>query len=305
MDRFTSYLRHELNRSEHTIRAYSNDLRDFIRFITNGNWSEFRPNDITAGDIRTWLANLGRSGEKPSSIRRKTQSLRAYFHFLCKSGRIPKNPASDIILAKLPSPLPYFVKDEELKNLLTDIPEETTCISSLLDHLILHLLYATGIRRAEAIRLTDRDFNPQRREIKVFGKGRKERIIPIADQLVTEIERWQQVRNAEWPALPIPKPILTVGRGHISEATLGRIVRRILSATTTDKRSPHTLRHSFATAMLNGGADINSVRELLGHSSVSTTQIYTHLNFSDLREAYETSHPRVAKNKKLKEDNNP
>lgn len=260
---------------------------------------------------------MGRRGDKPASLRRRTQSLRAYFHWLLRQGVVKSNPAADITLAKLPKPLPHFVRANELEALLDTLeaqqhyPAATTGENRIdnteeknkettgeedwtaaRDHLILHLLYATGIRRAEAIALTDDDFSPHRRELRIFGKGRKQRIIPLADALTEELLAWQSLRDSKWPHLAKPAHILVTSRGPMSASTLEVIVRRLLAGTSTDRKSPHTLRHSFATAMLNGGADLDSVREMLGHASVATTQIYTHLSIEDIKKAYESAHPR-------------
>ncbi len=291
---------------------------------------------------------MGRRGDKPASLRRRTQSLRAYFHWLLRQGVVKSNPAADITLAKLPKPLPHFVRANELEELLDKLEEQknhdtTDSIddraydradniryrgeengaddregsrevyaeedtvenaekntlspdaedwTTARDHLILHLLYATGIRRAEAIALTDDDFSPRRRELRILGKGRKQRIIPLADELTEELLRWQRLRDGKWPHLAKPAHILVTTRGPMSASTLEVIVRRLLAGTATDRKSPHTLRHSFATAMLNGGADLDSVREMLGHASVATTQIYTHLSIEDIKKAYKSAHPR-------------
>lgn len=291
---------------------------------------------------------MGRRGDKPASLRRRTQSLRAYFHWLLRQGVVKSNPAADITLAKLPKPLPHFVRANELEELLDKLEEQknhdtTDSIddrandrednisyrgeengaddregsrevyaeedtvenaekntlspdaedwTTARDHLILHLLYATGIRRAEAIALTDDDFSPRRRELRILGKGRKQRIIPLADELTEELLRWQRLRDGKWPHLAKPAHILVTTRGPMSASTLEVIVRRLLAGTSTDRKSPHTLRHSFATAMLNGGADLDSVKEMLGHASVATTQIYTHLSIEDIKKAYKSAHPR-------------
>lgn len=301
LDAFKAHLCHELNRSDLTVEAYLRDVGQLASFLTDGDAEAFHPEDVTPTDIRAWLGHLGRKGESPATIRRKTQSARAFFQYLCRRHIISANPAADVTLAKLPSPLPHFVKEQEIEHLL-DITDTSDLsadniddISLFRDHLVLHLLYATGIRRAEATSLTDADFSPTRRELRIFGKGRKERVIPLADELTDEIRRWQAIRDKKWPALADPKPILTAGHGKMSASTLAKIVQRLLDTTSTDRKSPHTLRHSFATAMLNGGADLDSVREMLGHASVATTQIYTHLTTADLRRVYDMAHPRGEK----------
>lgn len=307
-NQFLTYLAAELYRSPQTIEAYGRDLRLFADFITAGNPQNFRCDDITPSDIRSWLGAMGRRGDKPASLRRRTQSLRAYFQWLLRQGVVKSNPAADITLAKLPKPLPHFVRTNELEALLDRLEEplqpripnteeDNEAIAeeqwtAARDHLIIHLLYATGIRRAEAIALTDDDFSPHRRELRILGKGRKQRIIPLADALVEELRAWQRIRDSRWPDLNRPAHILVTSRGPMSASSLEVIVRRLLADTSTDRKSPHTLRHSFATAMLNGGADLDSVREMLGHASVATTQIYTHLSIEDIKKAYNSAHPR-------------
>lgn len=291
---FSTHLQAELNRSPLTIKAYLSDICQFAEFITDGSPLEWHPTDISPSDIRTWLAHLGRNGEKATSIRRKTQSLRAYYTFLCRRRIMTGNPAADVTLAKLPRPLPHLVKTAEIEEIL-DRDVESESISDRLQHLILHLLYATGIRRAELLSLTDSSVNHQRHELRILGKGSKERIIPIAPELASEIEEWQRFRDGLCPEIPEPKPLLVTKKGRLTEYQLRKIVEEILAGTSTDRKSPHTLRHTFATAMLNGGADLDSVRALLGHASVATTQIYTHLSMTDLKREYASAHPRASR----------
>ena len=269
------------------------DLHQLADFLTDSRPDLFDAVTMTLSDIRLWISSLAAAGEKPASLRRKTQAVRSFCHFLCREGIRSDNPAADIIPAKLPRPLPHFVPANRLEALLASL-EEDESPRGRLDHLVIHLLYATGLRKAEAISLTDDNFSVGRAELRVVGKGSKERMIPLAQPLVDELAAWQTLRDPTWPQLSSPRPILTLGRGPISRTSLDKIVARLLTPTGTDHKSPHTLRHSFATAMLRGGADIDTVRRLLGHASAATTQIYTHLSLEDLREAYK-SHPRGKK----------
>ena len=340
IDDFERYLRNEKNRSGHTVTAYIRDVRELCAFLTRrdtvrsksaenesaghngaesimfaatGESADIRFDDMTTSDIRSWVAHISRKGEKATTVRRKTQSVRAFFHYLCRVGLRNDNPAADIILAKLPRPLPHFVREEQMENLMAGDPApdraaerdgrkkndaDGSATRRALDHLVIHLLYATGIRAAEALTLTDTDIDFRRREMRVFGKGRKERVIPLADELLNEIRGWQKLRDDEWPGLPQPRHLLTVGHDGMSYFTLKKIVERMLAGTSADRKSPHTLRHTFATAMLNGGADLDSVRELLGHTSVATTQIYTHLTTADLKKTYDAAHPRAKREDK-------
>ena len=291
-DDFIKYLRYELYRSDHTVEAYERDLKQFAAFFSPG--APFEPAEVTTADIRRWLAHLADTGDSPASLRRKTQSLRAYFRYLCLRKILSANPASDIILAKLPRPLPDFVRDADMERILAPLPPVAPS-ADVRDHLILHLLYTTGLRRSELLQLTDLSVSLGAMQIRVLGKGRKERIVPIAPPLAEEIAAWQILRDATFPDLPEPRPIIATRHGAMSASNLELIIKRLLKGENAGRKSPHTLRHTFATAMLNGGADLNSVQAILGHTSLATTQIYTHLQTSDLRRAYNAAHPRAAR----------
>ncbi len=317
MTEFINYLKYELARSPLTVEAYERDLTQFIKFCVGPDTSNFDPLRIDARLIRRWIASLSEAGNSPASLRRKTQSLRTYFKFLCRRDQLKTNPADDIILAKLPKPLPDFVADADLRRLINSASSDNAGTSrsqsseisdserrlserqsfeAVRDHIILHLLYATGMRRSEILSLTDSHVDFSLRQIKIIGKGRKERIIPIADELISDLRRWQTIRDATFPDLPSPRPIIATRHGAMSASNLELIIKRLLKNENAGRKSPHTLRHSFATSMLNGGADLNAVRAILGHSSLSTTQIYTHLQFSDLKDIYYRAHPRGKKN---------
>lgn len=291
IEQFIEYLRLELNRSPHTLEAYRRDLTQL-----QSDLGEVALQDATQRDIRIWLARLGREGDSPRTIRRKTQAARSLFKWMQKRALRRDNPASDIILAKPDKPLPVFVREEEMESLL-DATDEAR------DHLILELLYGCGLRQAELLGLTDSQADLHRGRLTIHGKGSKIRIVPLPPALVAEIKDWQQQRDASYERLDRPAPLIP-GRsgGPMSKSGLYKIVRSRLAATTIGRRSPHTLRHSFATAMVNGGAGINSVKELLGHASISTTQVYTHLDFRRLRGDYAAAHPRENPVKRKKEE---
>ena len=294
MQDFLNYLRYELYRSDHTVEAYRRDITQFMAHFTSGHPEAFDPAAVETRHIRRWLADLADAGDRPASLRRKTQSLRAYYKFRLRRGLQSDSPAEDIILAKLPKPLPDFVKTSDMERLLPDLAPDAGIIERR-DHLILHILYATGLRRSELLSLTDAHVSLTAGQIRVLGKGRKERIVPIAKQLADEIAAWQTARDAEFPDLPAPRPIIATGFGAMSATNLEVTIKRLLKNENAGRRSPHTLRHTFATSMLNGGADLNVVQSILGHSSLSTTQIYTHLQTSDIRCTYSSAHPRGKK----------
>lgn len=304
---FENYLRYELYRSPHTADAYLRDLNAFINFRC-ADTEAFNPKTITAHDIRHWIAVLSQKGDSPRTLRRKTQSLRAFFRYLCRRHGYADNPADEIILAKIPKHLPDFIKDADMIRLIYTAQENETSENSpqfdtqkytdplaQRNHLLLHILYATGMRRAEVISLTDNSISFSNNTIRVVGKGNKERVIPIAPLLSKEIQEWIPVRDELFPDLDSPRPIIATRFGKMSPANIEIIINRLLNDETVAQKSPHTLRHSFATSMLNSGADLNSVRAILGHTSLSTTQIYTHLQFSDLRNIYSKAHPRAGK----------
>lgn len=289
---FHDYLLHELNRSPLTAEAYCRDLSQFTDWLTDGKSYDFRPESVTSGDIRSWLTRLSKAGDTTRSLRRKTQSLRAYWRFLMKRGLAQSNPATDVSLAKISKPLPEFARPEEIENILNE-PINTADKDEVMARLILLLLYSTGIRQAELLGLYDRNISFNAGEALITGKRNKQRLVPMAPDLLKEIESWQQLRDREFPDLQEPKPLFVEKDGRpLTKATLYRIVREMLAQTSATHKGAHTLRHTFATSMLNGGADLDTVKEFLGHESLSTTQIYTHLSYSQLLKDYRSAHPR-------------
>ncbi len=293
IDDFEAFLRYEQRRSEETVEAYVRDLTRFGEFTVGSDPTDFDPDMVTTGDVRAWLAQLAVEGKTARSIRRKTQSLRAFFRFRMMTAGAKDNPAANVTLAKLPSPLPNVVPAGEMETLLSSPEPQADPFMAALEHVVINTLYATGIRRAELLSLTDRAVDFFKKELKVTGKRNKTRIIPLPDELLDEIREWQTLRD-ETVKLRKPEDRLFCNRrGTFSEFSLSAIVRRSLAPTSAARKSPHVLRHTFATALLNGGADLNSVKELLGHSSLSSTQIYTHLSFDELKKAYASAHPRA------------
>lgn len=287
IERFEEYMRLELNHSRHTVEAYIRDLRQFAQWQGGLDASS-----VTTADIRAWLSSLA-SQDKARTIRRKAQSLRAFFRWLLKRGEISHNPASDIILAKIPKTLPEFVKEQEIEEVVT--APVARDFRGQRAHIVMLLLYSTGLRQEELRTLTDADIDFALREAKVTGKRSKQRVIPLPCSLLEEIAAWQKTRDAEYPHLPSPRPLIAGAHGHISKSSLYGIVRNALAPTSASRKSPHILRHTFATSMLNNGAALDSVKEFLGHSSLSTTQIYTHLSFNELKKSYSAAHPRSTK----------
>lgn len=301
IDRFQAYLEHELFASDCTVAAYRGDLRQLSAWLIGpeaakrGEEADFR--SVTLSDLRAWLAHLGAQGLAARSLRRKALAVRSFFRFLLREGEVDRNPAADLTLPKLSKPLPALLKEEEVEPLVCDEAFDTDDWAEYRDRLIIDFLYSTGLRRGELLRLEDRDIRLEEGEVKVFGKGRKVRMVPLAPSLCDRIRRYRQLRDARWQGHTLPEPgfFLLSDRGRpMNNNTLSRIVK-IELASATGRKTPHTLRHTFATALLRDGAEINSVKELLGHASLATTQIYTHLSFSELQHNYKLAHPRANK----------
>lgn len=302
---FATYLKYEAGRSALTIRAYLDDITLLAKFVTGGNPDEFDSLGVTTADLRAWLASMAKA-KSAATLSRHLQSIRAFYRFMQKKGHRPDNPAQDIPSVKIGRHLPFFVKESEMEEVLESHTEEAASanalenpsdkITHLRDSLIIELLYATGMRQAELLALNDADISFPRAEVRLTGKRAKQRVIPLPPQLLEKIREWQNARDAEWGEQYDDtgnKPLIATSEGRISKSTLYRTVRRMLADTSAGRKSPHTLRHTFATAMLNGGSDIHDVKEFLGHSSLATTQIYTHVSMAQIREAYAKAHPRA------------
>lgn len=322
---YGEYLKAERGYSPHTLRAYMKDLETFEEFLTGrdilktpsieseptpgtqhtdnhkSSVEGIRWETVETNDIRGWLNDEARRGAKSSTIRRKAQSVRSLFRYLQQRELVKRNPATGITLAKKAKPLPSVVREEEMECVLDIGDVDDTDFISLRNHLIINMLYSCGLRSAELIGLNDTDIDTVRGELRVFGKRSKERILPLPPPLLEEITKYQHARDAAFPDSEETGHPLIIHKGRrIRPGVMALIVKHGLSGTSSAKRSPHVLRHSFATAMLNNGADLNSVKEMLGHTSLATTQIYTHLTFNELRTNYDRAHPRSMKKDKDK-----
>jgi integrase/recombinase XerC len=292
IDKFISYLKFEKRYSDHTIISYQTDLDQFVSFVKE----QYGMKDIIDMQhtyVRSWIVNLMNNKISAKSINRKISSLRSFYQYLRKKGKIEKNPMSKITAPKIAKRLPQYVMETEMESLFDLIDVEQT-FSSIRDRLILELLYSTGMRRAELLGLKNSDIYRSNKYIKVLGKGNKERIIPVGEQLIENIKRYIVERETEFGLLDHPYLLVTdKGKKLYPKFVYNKVKQYLSYVTTMDKKSPHILRHSFATHLSNNGADLNAIKELLGHANLSATQIYTHNSISRLKEIYKASHPKA------------
>lgn len=293
-EKFINYLRNEKNYSSHTEISYLKDLTQFENFIIEECHS-FNHAQIERDHIRMWIAHLMEHGVKPVSVNRKLSALKSFFKYLEREGTVSKNPTEHISGPKKNKKLPSFANDNDLSNILDMESKSPEDFDTIRNRFIIYFLYVTGMRRSELIHLKDNDIDFYSKNIRVLGKRNKERIIPLADSTIDKLKKYIDTRNRE---VENKSPFLFVKNNGdpLYPKMVYNIVREQLEdIPTLSKKSPHVLRHSFATEMLNNGAEINAVKELLGHSSLSSTEIYTHVTFEELVKVYNNAHPRAKK----------
>ena len=289
---FLEYLLYELNRSENTIIAYRTDLEEFERYLKKNN-AEADFAKVDANKVRSWVVSLMDEGKcSAASVNRKLSSLRSFYRFLLRRELVKVDPMLKVVGPKKKKPLPSFVREEDMNRLLDDVPFDGG-FEGQRDRMILEMFYATGMRLSELIGLDDVDVDTSARLIKVKGKRNKQRLRPFGDELREDLLMYIKVRNETFSVGTEAFFVLKDGR-RMYPMLVYRLVRRNLSKVVAlKKRSPHVLRHSFATAMLNGNAELRAVKELLGHENLATTEIYTHATFEELKKVYEQAHPRA------------
>ena len=306
--RFLDYIAIEKRYSPRTVKEYGDDLRAWCAFL---GWTleEFNPKEVDAEDVKGWMMQMLEAGQSPRSVKRRLSAVKSLYRFLLGLGLVKVNITSMVILPKVDKPLPIFFRESEMEafkeqNKVPSYEEgmdKADWLEAMRDYLLVEMLYQTGMRRAELAALEDKDVDVQGRQIRVFGKRRKERMVPMGEQLAQMVEEYLQVkreilsgcdgfgiflvrkkRNGEWVALGA-SGIYNIVRARMSDVS------------TLKKHSPHVLRHTFATTMLNNGADVRTIQTLLGHSSLEATQVYTHTSFDQVKQIYEAAHPRSKK----------
>ena len=291
-DSFLKYLAAERNYSSATIGSYAKDLSMFQEFLEeqnpNASWTA-----VEAEDVREWVIYLmDKQKMAASSVNRRLSAMRSFYKYLRRVGRVSINPMEKVVAPKKKRPLPYYVRESEMDRLL-ELTAEDRSFKGIRDRLVLMMFYETGIRRAELLGMTDASVDLVTKQIKVTGKRNKQRIIPFGEELESEIKAYQIAREETLGQRTFPALFVTEKGTAMNEKQVSKIVKENLSKVTTiKKRSPHVLRHSFATAMLNNKADLTSIQKLLGHESVATTEIYTHVSFEELKSEYKNAHPR-------------
>ena len=288
---FINYLRFEKRYSRHTVISYQTDLVSFFDYLVT-DYGEVTLEQLSHNYIRSWLASLKDQGLSAKSINRKISTLKSFFKYQLKIGLMKQSPMTRVISPKNEKRLPHFVADKDISTLFNHV-EFTDDWQGRTDRLMLLIFYHTGMRLSEVINLKNNQVDSSNSSFKILGKGNKERIVPVSPELISDIKNYQKEKEQHFPS-KVEQLLIDKKGKPLAPRRVYSIVRKYLSLVTTiDKRSPHVLRHSFATHLMENGADLNAVKELLGHSSLAATQVYTHNTIEKLKNIYKRAHPRA------------
>ena len=291
LNKFLDYLKYEKRYAENTIISYKNDLNQFLKFVQD----EYDLDEIGLVHhriIRTWIVSMMQDEMKSKSMNRKISTLRSFYNYLKRQRLVTKNPMLKIVAPKIEKRLPSYVQEDKIEQLF-DVIEDEDDYFNYRDRLIVEVLYSCGLRRSELIGLKDADLNLQKSCLKVLGKGNKERLIPISDKLINRIIHYQSLRESVFSIKEKYLFLTNSGKKLYPKMVYNIVTKYLSTITTAKKKSPHVLRHSFATHLMNHGAELNAVKELLGHANLSATQIYTHNTIEKLKNVYKSAHPKA------------
>ncbi len=289
---FLDYLKYEKRYSVHTLTSYQTDLIDFIDFLEI-QFGSVSLKEVSHSYVRSWLASQKDKGLTSKSINRKISSLRSFFKFHLRTGTIESTPMAQVISPKNGKRLPVFVKEEDTRKLIETLNQSTENWKSLNAKMLITIFYATGMRLSELINLKEKQVDFSNSQIKVLGKGNKERIIPVSKEIAEAIRNYQQLKKKEFEKTDDVLLVTEKGKKMYPKYAYLLVKQVLGEASTLDKKSPHILRHTFATHLMNNGADLNAVKELLGHRSLASTQVYTHNTIGKLKDVYKKAHPKA------------
>jgi len=292
LNSFLTYISHEKRYSHHTINSYQTDLGQFETYIQSTFLLSIP--EVKHTHIRSYMVDLMESKSSAATINRKISALRSLYKFLLREDKVSQNPMLLVKAPKIPKRLPVFIETQKIDNLLDSSEFFDDSFSSVRDHLVIELLFGTGMRLSELLQLKETDVDAYGGTIKVLGKRNKERIIPINKQLINQLNSYVEAKMVQ----NFNNNLLNLIVTNTGSAAYPKLIYRIVSSylslvSTSDKKSPHVLRHSYATSLLNAGADLNAIKELLGHSSLAATQVYTHNSIERLKTIYKQAHPKA------------
>lgn len=297
---FLQYLQYQKRYSVHTCTAYKHDLEQFIEFVQTEHHVETYA-EVKSIHIRGWVVSMMQAQKQPTSIQRKVSALRALFKYLKVQGGLDNNPFRGVVLPKKGQKLPVFLTETATQKLFEEIPFGED-FEGVRDRLLMEIFYATGLRRGELIGLCIDHLDLAQARMRIFGKGNKTRILPLPSAVVALIQKYLDIRQSTFPMLGYNELLLTdAGKPMYPKFVYNKVKHYLGLVTTQLKRSPHVMRHTFATQLSNEGAGISAIKELLGHTSLAATQIYTHNSIARLKEVYDKTHPKA----KTKENPNP